>query len=56
MAFRLKILIMPSNTQNLILPAGTEKIGLYEYYVNLNASPILSEELNNFPVKSFKGQ
>ena len=40
------------NTQNLILPAGTEKIGLYEYYVTLNASPIPAEEMNNFPIKA----
>ncbi|MFA5958905.1 MAG: efflux RND transporter permease subunit [Tatlockia sp.] len=42
-------------TQNLILPAGTEKIGLYEYYVKLNASPKTVDEMNNFPVKSIPG-
>ncbi|HHF7344917.1 TPA: efflux RND transporter permease subunit [Legionella feeleii] len=40
------------NTQNLILPAGTEKIGLYEYLVKLNASPLTTDEFNNFPVKA----
>ncbi|WP_269570215.1 efflux RND transporter permease subunit [Legionella tunisiensis] len=39
-------------TQNLILPAGTEKIGLYEYLVKLNASPLTADEFNNFPVKA----
>ncbi|KTD28068.1 efflux RND transporter permease subunit [Legionella maceachernii] len=43
------------NTQNLILPAGTEKIGLYEYYVTLNASPKSVDEMNNFPVKAIPG-
>lgn len=43
------------NAQNLILPAGTEKIGLYEYYVLLNASPPMAEEMNNFPIKKIPG-
>jgi len=41
--------------QNLILPAGTEKIGTYEYFVKLNASPLLLDELNNLPIKSING-
>jgi CzcA family heavy metal efflux pump len=41
--------------QNLILPAGTEKIGLYEYNVKLNASPQTIEELNDLPVKAVDG-
>jgi multidrug efflux pump subunit AcrB len=41
--------------QNLILPAGTEKIGPYEYYVKLNASPDVVDNLNNMPVKNFNG-
>jgi CzcA family heavy metal efflux pump len=36
--------------QNLILPAGTQKIGDLEYYVQLNASPATIEDLNNVPV------
>lgn len=40
------------NTQNLILPAGTEKIGLYEYLIELNVLPKTVEEINNFPVKA----
>ncbi|MEA2754721.1 MAG: hypothetical protein QOJ54_1010 [Aliidongia sp.] len=41
--------------QNLILPAGTEKIGVYEYNVKLNASPQSIAELNDLPVKSVNG-
>lgn len=37
--------------QNLIIPAGTEKIGLYEYFVALNASPKKIEEFNDFPIR-----
>ena len=39
------------NQQNLILPAGTAKIGQYEYDVDLNASPRQVEEMNDLPVK-----
>lgn len=42
-------------TQNLILPAGTEKIGLYEYIVKLNSSPAIADEINNLPVKTVNG-
>ncbi|HTV96649.1 MAG TPA: efflux RND transporter permease subunit [Steroidobacteraceae bacterium] len=41
--------------QNLILPAGTEKIDTREYYVKLNASPTKIEELNDLPVKEIPG-
>ncbi len=37
--------------QNVILPAGTQKIGDREYNVRLNSSPEVLEELNNLPVK-----
>ena len=37
--------------QNLILPAGTQKIGDREYYVRLNSSPRMLEALNDLPVK-----
>ncbi len=43
------------NEQNLILPAGTEKIGSYEYFVKLNGSPDTVEELNNLPVRNKNG-
>ncbi len=41
--------------QNLILPAGTEKIGMYEYIVLLNASPLVVDDLNNMPIKPISG-
>ena len=37
--------------QNLILPAGTQKIGDREYFVRLNSSPRVLEALNDLPVK-----
>jgi multidrug efflux pump subunit AcrB len=40
------------NAQNLILPAGTSKIGPLEYDVDINASPQTVEELNQLPVKT----
>ncbi len=39
------------SAQNLILPAGTEKIGPLEYYIKLNASPTVIDELNNLPIR-----
>ena len=41
--------------QNLILPAGTEKIDTREYFIKLNASPLKIEELNDLPIKSIDG-
>jgi multidrug efflux pump subunit AcrB len=41
--------------QNLILPAGTSKIGEFEYDVDLNASPKTVQELNDLPVKATSG-
>src|ERR1700678_2023878 len=38
--------------ENLILPAGTTKIGATEYNVELNGSPQTITELNDLPVKS----
>ncbi len=38
--------------QNLILPAGTQKIGGLEYYVKLNASPEQIDALNNLPIRA----
>jgi multidrug efflux pump subunit AcrB len=40
------------NTQNLILPTGTSKIGQFEYDIGLNASPETIQELNDLPVKA----
>ncbi|RUL65044.1 efflux RND transporter permease subunit [Dyella dinghuensis] len=41
--------------QNLILPAGTEKVGDTEYSIRLNGSPLNAEELNNAPIKTVNG-
>jgi multidrug efflux pump subunit AcrB len=43
------------SAQNLILPAGTSKIGQFEYDVDLNASPRAVQELNDLPVKATNG-
>ena len=41
--------------QNLITPVGTEKIGKFEYTVNLNASPKRIESFNTLPIKVVNG-
>jgi multidrug efflux pump subunit AcrB len=41
--------------ENLILPAGTEKIGSTEYAVELNGSPVTIQELNDIPLKQVNG-
>jgi multidrug efflux pump subunit AcrB len=41
--------------QNLNTPAGTEKIGDYEYTVNLNSAPSKIQELDDLPIKSVGG-
>jgi multidrug efflux pump subunit AcrB len=43
------------SAQNLILPAGTSKIGTTEYDVDLNASPKTVAELNDLPIKIVSG-
>ncbi len=49
------------NSQNLIVPSGTAKIGETEYYVKLNSSPATGTEeqmiaaFNNMPVKTVNG-
>jgi len=43
------------NNQSVILPAGTEKISEYEYFVKLNASPIDFNDLNDMPIKNQRG-
>jgi multidrug efflux pump subunit AcrB len=43
------------NAQNVILPAGTQKIGDREYNVRLNSSPELLETLNDLPIKQING-
>jgi multidrug efflux pump subunit AcrB len=41
--------------QDLILPAGTQKIGSLEYYIGVNASPTTVEELNDLPITAKNG-
>ena len=43
------------SVENLVLPAGTSKIGGTEYDVDLNASPKTVEELNDLPIKAVRG-
>ena len=37
--------------QNLITPVGTQKIGKFEYSIQLNNSPSVMSELGNLPIK-----
>ncbi len=41
--------------QNQIIPAGTIKMGQFEYNVKLNNSPSIIEQLNNLPIKQVNG-
>jgi CzcA family heavy metal efflux pump len=43
------------NAENLILPAGTTKIGPLEYQVEMNGDPQTIAELNDLPVKTVRG-
>jgi len=43
------------SVQNLILPAGTSKIGPFEYQVDMNGSPQTVAELNDLPIKALGG-
>src|SRR5205823_12403592 len=38
--------------QNLITPVGTQKVGTFEYTVNLNDSPSAIAAFNNLPIKT----
>jgi CzcA family heavy metal efflux pump len=38
--------------QSLILPAGTAKIGTFEYQVDMNGAPQTIQEINDMPVKT----
>ena len=42
-------------SQNVILPAGTAKIGDIDYQVRLNSSPRVLDDLNDMPVKVVNG-
>jgi multidrug efflux pump subunit AcrB len=41
--------------QNLITPVGQEKIGNYEYNINLNSAPSKIADLGDLPIKSVGG-
>src|SRR5246127_4849215 len=41
--------------QNLITPVGTQKIGKFEYTVNLNDSPSAITAFNDLPIKTVNG-
>ncbi len=41
--------------QNLITPVGTEKIGIYEYAINLNDAPSAIKALDDLPIKTVNG-
>jgi multidrug efflux pump subunit AcrB len=43
------------NAQNIILPAGTAKIGNREYVIKTNSSPEILETLNSLPIKTVNG-
>jgi CzcA family heavy metal efflux pump len=43
-------------SQNLILPAGTQKIGDLEYFIGINASPEKIEEMNDLPISASNGR
>jgi multidrug efflux pump subunit AcrB len=43
------------NAQNLVLPAGTTKMGDTEYDVELNTSPRRLEDLNRLPLRTVNG-
>jgi multidrug efflux pump subunit AcrB len=43
------------SSQNLIIPAGTAKIGATEYNVKLNSSPDVLAAFNDLPVKAVNG-
>src|SRR2546427_2926563 len=43
------------SSQNLIIPAGTAKIGATEYNIKLNSSPDVVEAFNQIPVKTANG-
>src|SRR6476661_1386601 len=43
------------SAENLVLPAGTQKIGKFEWNVALNASPTVLDRINDLPVKKVDG-
>src|SRR5947209_7316672 len=47
--------VTATSNQNLIIPAGTAKIGATEYNVKLNSSPDVIKAFNDLPVKTVNG-
>jgi multidrug efflux pump subunit AcrB len=43
------------SVQNLVLPAGDQKIGKFDWNVALNASPVMLDKINDLPVKKING-
>src|SRR6266566_2173346 len=43
------------NAENVILPAGSARLGTREYSVRLNSSPDIVEQLNDLPIKQVNG-
>src|SRR4051812_16521615 len=43
------------SNQNLIVPAGTQKIGDTEYNVKLNSSPLKLQDINDLPIRTQSG-
>src|SRR6266705_509671 len=43
------------NAENVILPAGSARLGTREYSVRLNSSPEVVEQLNDLPIKQVNG-
>jgi len=41
--------------QNVVIPAGTQKIGAQEYNIKLNSTTPTIEELNDIPIKAVNG-
>jgi multidrug efflux pump subunit AcrB len=41
--------------QNLLLPAGTAKMGDRDYFITLNSSPLTIQALNDLPIRSSNG-
>jgi CzcA family heavy metal efflux pump len=41
--------------QNLITPVGSQKIGGFEYTIQLNNSPLKMQDLGNLPIKAVNG-
>jgi multidrug efflux pump subunit AcrB len=43
------------NAEDIVLPAGTEKIGTHEYQVQLNSNESAIDKLNALPIKTVNG-